>query len=210
VQEPLRHNTLRRLAGSAPADFQWFIGAWRWITLEPLDEKRTPPLEFPKRDFGRFQPTEANRAAWREVEAQAKAAGARGILFKSPAAFTPSAAHIENLRAFRRDVIGDVPYELVWEPRGIWAREELDALAAELGLTIAVDPHTDVAMPEPVSGNAYYVITAPAGRLRFSEDDLVDLHEFAMAHDGLVRLVFRGPEREAHARAYARAFGSAN
>ncbi|MCB9533818.1 MAG: DUF72 domain-containing protein [Myxococcales bacterium] len=207
VQEPVRHNTLRRWAQEAVPNFAFFVGAWRWIAVEPLDEKRPAPLELSRKEVGLFRPTAANAQLWAEVVAQANACSARGVLLRSPPAFTPSATNLDNLRRFRAEIIGETCLELVWEPRGIWQREELLALGEELGFTIAIDPHLDARLPDAIDGPAYYTVTAPPGRLRFSEDDLYDLTEFCAAHEGEVRVMFRGPDRETNARAFARAAG---
>lgn len=198
--DPIRHATLRKWNKERPEGFQYILGAWRWLSIEPLDEKRQPPLDFPLADFGLFRDTAANRAVWAETRAQADALEADGVLFRTPPAFSPSAKNLDNLRKFRAEVIGDVPFELLWEARGIWVADELTELGEELGMTIVRDPHGESVMPDPTA-HAYYAITAPIGHLRFSEDDLFDLSDFLDAHPTDVRAVFRGPDREHNARA---------
>lgn len=197
--EPIRHNTLRKWDETRPAGFEYVLGASRWLTLDPLSEKSAPPAAFDKRQFGLFAPSDANRAVWDEVRGQADALRADAVLFRSPPAFSPSQENLDNLRRFRESIIGEVPFDLVWEPRGIWQPAEVLALGEELGFTIVRDPHLESRLPDPVP-NAYYAITAPAGHLRFSEDDLFDLNEFFDEHEGKVRAVFRGPDREFNAR----------
>ncbi len=200
IMEPIRHTTLRAWNAERPEGFKYVLGAWRWLTLEPLDEKSAPPLDFPKRDFGLFRDTPANRAVWAEIRGQADALNADGVLFRSPAAFTPSKTNIDSLRHFRKEIIGDVPFELLWEARGMWVEDEIQALADELGFTLVRDPHADTQFPMP-SESGYYAITAPSGHLRFSEDDLFDLSDFLDAHPADVRAVFRGPDRQHNAHA---------
>lgn len=199
IHEPIRHATLRKWNESRPDGFEYVLGASRWLTLEPLDESAKPPQEFPRRDFGLFRPTEANRAEWAVVREQADALAANAVLFRTPPAFSPSATNLDALRTFRAEVIGDVPFELIWEPRGIWQPEELAELGEELGMTIVRDPHGATSFPIPTE-DAYYAVTAPIGHLRFSEDDLYDLSEFIDSHPTKVRMVFRGPDRERNAR----------
>lgn len=200
IIEPIRHKTLRTWNKERPDGFRYVLGAWRWLGVEPLDERGAPPLDFPKSEFGLFRDTEANRAVWAEIRAQADALAADSVFFRTPASFSPSAENLANLKHFRNEIIGEVPFELIWEPRGIWAAEEVAELGETLGFTIAQDPHAHAQFPTPAA-NAYYAVTAPIGHLTFSEDDLFDLSDFIDAHPTDVRVVFRGPDREHNARA---------
>lgn len=200
IMEPIRHNTLQKWDEGRPEGFEFVLGAPRWLSLEPLDERSKPPLGFPRSEFGLFRDTAANRALWAQFREQADALRADTVLVRTPPAFSPSAANLDALRRFRAEVIGDVPFELAWEARGVWQADETAELGAELGLTIVRDPHVEASFPAPVA-DAYYAVTAPIGHLRFSEDDLYDLNEFVDEHPGRVRVVFRGPDREHNARA---------
>ena len=203
IFSPVRPATLRRWNDERPAGFHYVLAASRWIGLEPLDEPTSPPAEFPRESFGLFRPTDANRHLWAEVHAQMETLRGDAVLLKSPPAFSPSTSNLENLRAFRREVIGPVGYDVVWEPRGIWNATELAVLAEELEMQIATDPYADGRLGAASEG-AYLVVTAPAGHIRFSADDLFELSEHLLAHRGLVRVMFRGPERVANALALSK------
>ena len=194
VFEPFRHQTLRKWNAERPDGFKYILAASRWLTLEPLDAPEEKPFDFPTADFGLFQPTDANKAVWDQVREQADELAADTVLIKSPTGFSPADKNLRNLETFRRDIIGEVPFEIVWEPRGIWLADELHGLGEQLNMTIAQDPHGEAAFPTP-RPNAYYVLTAPRGHLRFNEDDLFDLIEFLEDHEGDVRVVFRGADR---------------
>jgi uncharacterized protein YecE (DUF72 family) len=198
--EPVGDKTLTKWKNKAPEDFDYHLAAWGWLTFDPLDADGTPPFAHPKRDFGLLQPTEANREVWQVIDRQARTLGARSVLLKTPATFAPSTRSRDHLEAFKRDIIGEVPYQLLWEPRGIWDAEERLAWADEYGLTLVVDPHgEDRRFPEPPEGDAYYAITAPWGRTYFSKDDLFDLFDFLQGHQGTTWVVFRGQDRQRNA-----------
>lgn len=195
--QPIRYKTLRGWNAERPDGFDYVLGAHRWIGIEPLDEKGAPPIEgFEKRDFGLFASTDANRALWQETAAQAEALGANAVIIRTPPGFSPSEINRSNLRSFLADVVGEVPYEFVWEARGLWTREQRQELAAELGITLALDPYDEPTLPDPPEGPAYYTVTAPNGRVRFSQEDFFDLAEFLNDHEHNTRVIFRGPERE--------------
>ena len=201
--EPVRESTARRWAGAAPGDFHFVLTAWRWLTLEPLDERGEAPLGRSRGEFGLFRPTDANRAAWDVVSASAVALGAAALLFKTPPTFTPTDANRTNLQTFVGDIVGSRPWNGVWEARGIWQPGEAAAIGDEVGLTVVVDPFAEARFPEPRAG-AYYAVTGPHARSRFVEEDLLDLHDFLQGHEGTVHVVFRGDSRVRNAAALAR------
>jgi uncharacterized protein YecE (DUF72 family) len=197
MNEPIGLKTLERWHADRPAGFEFVLGASKWLTVEPLDVRRAP-AGIDLSAVGLFRVTDANRALWDETRAQADALSADAVLFRSPPGFTPSQTNIESLRAFRREVIGDVPFDVAWEPRGIWSAEEVAGLCDELDMIPVRDPHGEATFPEPIA-RAYYAVTAPVGHLRFGEDDLYDLSAFLDDHPEKVRVVFRGPDRERNA-----------
>lgn len=203
--DPIRPKTLRKWKASAPEGFDHHLVAWGWACLDPLDVDGELPFEFPKTDFGLLQPTDANRAVWNVVDEQARALGAATVLLKTPPTFAPSAQRRADFEAFLRDVVGEVPYRIAWEPRGIWQPEERTAWAKELGVVLVTDPHgDDVRFPEPPEGDAYYAITAPWGRTYFSPEDLYDLFDWLQEHTGTTWVVFRGQDRQRNAAGLAK------
>lgn len=195
--KPIRYKTLRGWNAERPDGFDYVLGVHRWIGLEPLDEREPPPLDdFAKKEFGLFADTDANRALWAETAAQAEALAANAVIIRTPPGFSPSAQNRDNLGRFLRDVVGDVPYDFVWEARGLWTPADRADLATELGITAVVDPYDESAFPEVPSAASYYTVTAPNGRVRFSREDFFELAEFLNEHENDVRVIFRGPERE--------------
>ena len=92
--------------------------------------------------------------------------------------------------------MGDVSYQFVWEARGLWTASDKTEFTAELGITAVVDPYDAPDFPEVPSAPAYYTVTAPNGRVRFSREDFFELAEFLSEHEHNTRVIFRGPERE--------------
>lgn len=196
--QPIRYKTLRSWNKQRPEGFDYVLGAFRWIGLEPLDARDEPPIEgFKKSEYGLFEDTEANRALWAETAAQAEALAANGVIIRTPPGFTPSESNRKNLTHFVKEIIGDVPYDFIWEARGLWTHEQRTEVATELGITLATDPYDLPRFPAIPDGNVYYTITAPNGRVRFSQEDFFDLAEFLSDHEAeKTRVIFRGPERE--------------
>ncbi|MFT4705523.1 MAG: hypothetical protein ACI81R_003234 [Bradymonadia bacterium] len=202
--DPIPPKTLAKWQAKTPKGFDYLHVAWGWLGRDPLDAKEAPPFKFPKNDFGLMQPTDANRTVWQHVDAQARALGATTVLLKTPPTFAPSENNRANMATFVREIIGEVPYGIAWEPRGFWEVEETAALAKELDIVVVRDVYGEFEMPEPpTEGDAYYALTAPWGRTFFSKEDLFDLYDFLDAHPAKVWTVFRGNDRERNATALA-------
>lgn len=170
--DPPGRRTLERWRRQAPADFVFVIRAWQLIT-HPFDSPgykriQRPLEEKDPRGFGFFRPGEQTQWAWSVVEEAQEILEARAVLFQTPAAFTPTREHRENLARFfgsitKRD------YHLVWEPEGMWEEEEVEALCGDLGLVRAVDPLLNASSHE----EAFYfrLPTKTRGRGTYSQDD---------------------------------------
>lgn len=196
----------RKEAGSA---HRMILNAHRALTLDPMSEpKGEGPLGHPIDEHGLLQVTDANRALWARVDAQARALHASVVLLRTPASFTPSRKNIENLGRFRREVIGEVPYAICWEARGLWEREELDALAEEHNMMLSKDPYEEFEFGTPPSGDILYSLRQPRGRREFDRDDLEDLLDFFEDHSGEVIALFRGGDRSRNAYAFGEAMAA--
>ena len=124
-------------------------------------------------------------------------------IFRSPDAFSPSAANREQLHRFFGEVTLPVPR--VWVPGGLWEPRAAAKLATELGVTCAIDPlvrdpqdppeiHYDLEVE-----SLYLRIAGRAGVLRTEQlEDLAALVE----HYASIPLVvaFASPERWQDAR----------
>ena len=201
--EPLGTRALRQWREQAGPEFVFVLHAWRWLTLDPLDERTAPPNDLARDQVGLLQPSDANRGLWAEVDRQARDIGAQFVLLRTPPTFSPSDHNRANLRRFLEEIVGDdVPYQIAWEPRGLWEPEDALDVAEEHGLVLARDPWADFEMPEPLGGDVIYTLTAPRGRRTFDNDDYEELLDFVDEHDDedtRVVLLFRGPERERNA-----------
>lgn len=79
----------------------------------------------------------------------ALAAGARVIVVPTPPRFSPAPSHRARLAEFAR-AFGETGALVAWEPRGVWAKAEAHALAAEHGLLLVGDLTREEAAPGPV------------------------------------------------------------
>lgn len=198
-------STLKRWRTQSPAGFEYVLGASLWLTRDPLDATDDePPAAFAKKEFGFFQDTPANAAAWALVAEQAEALGAERVLFRTPSSFGPSKANRDAMLSFFARNVHPTNLTGIWEPRGIWSPDEVSEFAAELGVLTCEDPHVESELPEPPDCEAYYALTAPQGRREFSNDDFDDLMDWLNEHEHRVNVIFRGPDRFEHAKAFAR------
>jgi uncharacterized protein YecE (DUF72 family) len=173
--QPPRPATLERWRAAAPEDFEFTLKAWQLITHEPASptyRRLTTPIPDSRQGrYGGFRGTDEVFAAWRTTLEAARALDAAAIVFQCPASFTPTTAHVRNLRAFFRAIAGEsAAFRLCWEPRGDWDRKSVLDLCAELGLVLAVDPFANE--PPPV-GWRYFRLHGIGGyRYTYSDDDL--------------------------------------
>jgi uncharacterized protein YecE (DUF72 family) len=133
----LSPRALKRLAGQAPEGF-----AFSLVLPKQLAELAETPAP----------------AALEAVRAAADTLGARFVLVRTPASFTPSARSRARLARLAEGLRGKSA--IAWEPRGIWTDEEIAACAAELEL-VAV---RDLAEQDPVPGPIVYTRLLALGR----------------------------------------------
>jgi uncharacterized protein YecE (DUF72 family) len=125
------------------ADFEFTMKAWQLITHEPSSptyrrlRQAIPGTE--KELYGSFRPTDPVLRAWSKTAAVARAMGASLVIFQCPPRFTPTTAHVENLRAFFT-TIDRVGFVAAWEPRGDWPPDLIRRLCGDLNLVHVVDP----------------------------------------------------------------------
>ena len=174
--QPPRLETARRWRERAPEGFEFTLKAWQLITHRPSSptyRRLRMEISPDERDrYGSFRPTEEVFAAWERTREIAQALAAKIVVFQCPASFTPTEEHKRNMRAF----FGAIEREgltLVWEPRGKWADEEIEALCRELDLIHCVDPFKR----QPVYGHlAYFRLHGITGyRYRYTDGDLEQL-----------------------------------
>ncbi len=178
---PGRMKTIRSQAGP---DAAVIVVANQIVTHPPGDPAlRLAGNKRPDGPFGFLQDTPAVNDAWARTVKAATAVAADGILLRTPPSFTPSAVHrkaLEDFVAMARPTLPEGCF-LAWEPTGLWEADVARDIAGELGLVVAGDPLMD---DPPVGPVAYFRMRGLVGaRLRYSDDDLLDLLEKAQGFD---------------------------
>lgn len=190
----------RKEAGSA---FTMVLVAHRYLTFDPDDALADGPLGHAGREHGFLRATDANRALWEKVDAQARAVHANIVQLRTPATFTPTRQNLQNLETFRNELIGEVPYSICWEARGLWDEEETAELGESLNMLIAADPYVPFTFAPAPEGAAFYTLKQPRGRRNFDREDIIELVDYFEDHPGEVTAIFRGGERDRNAYALA-------
>ena len=186
--QPPPFKTLEKWRAQVPPEFEFTLKAWQVITPEassPTYRRMREKLTDAQRgEVGAFRINDTVMSAWHRTLECARALGSRVILFQCPARFLPTRENKANLRAFFREITGELStrqdgeqFTCVWEPRGEWKPEEVADLCEELGLVHAVDPFQQ----EPVTaGLGYFRLHGRTGyRYRYTDDDLKRLLELA-------------------------------
>jgi uncharacterized protein YecE (DUF72 family) len=204
----VKASALKRWRKDTPAGRGYSVLASLRITHRPtreLAKKLRPPLSADERTAaGHFADTDVVRGGLADTLVAVEQLDAEAVVFRTPAAFTPTVAHREAMaRFFRDEVTADLRTRatLVWDPEGVWEDAEAYELATELGLVLARDPLA----PEPpeIWGNvAYFRLTGLGqARRKFSDDQLEQL---AYALEGMERawVVFGNPDKYRDARRF--------
>lgn len=174
--DPPKPSTIQSWRTNSPDDFEFILKAWQLITHPPSSPTykrlRSPIKEGKKRFYGFFKPTEEVFSAWERIEEIASILRTRIILFQTPQSFTPTQENKRNLRAFFNG-IPHSPYKFVWEPRGRWRDEEIEAICKELDLIHGVDPF----VRDPVYGEIrYFRLHGKGGySYRYTDKELFEL-----------------------------------
>lgn len=199
--------TAERWRETAPPRFEFVLKAPQLITHEPTSPTyrrlRTALDERARRRYGAFKPTAEVRAAWRATLELARALRSRVALFQSPASFTPTREHRENLEAFFGEAErGGLLF--AWEPRGQWTDATVRALCRALDLVHAVDPF----QRRPVWGEiAYFRLHGRGGyQYRYSDAELGELRAFCRGRRA-VYVLFNNSEMFADARRFLALLG---
>lgn len=130
---------LRRLREGAPEHFAFSVVAPRELCVL----ERSAP----------------DRALVDAARSASEALSARFVLLRTPATVTPSQRTKTRLAALV-DALRGVAKDVAWEPRGIWAPEESEAFASELGVTLV----RDLAEQDPPATSVVYTRLLALGR----------------------------------------------
>ncbi len=176
--QPPQLKTVQRWRQQAPPHFEFTLKAFQAITHPGGSPtyRRCKLSAAERQECGFFRDTPTVRAAWETTRTLATALHASVVVFQCPASFTPTAAHIENLRRF----FGRIPRDrllLGWEPRGpAWDAALVRDLCRDLNLLHVVDPF----QTEATHGAArYYRLHGIGGyAYRYSDAELLTLREW--------------------------------
>lgn len=178
--DPPAERTLARWRRQAPDGFAFCLRAWQLITHPPSSPSygriRRSLEAVDTNRCGGFLPSRETAWAWEVVRRAAEILEARAIVFQTPAAFTPTHANRENLLRFF-SAVQERPFQLVWEPQGVWTEEEVAGLCAACGLVPAVDP----LVAGPLGGGPFYfrIRDKSSGRGAFDAFDFERLCDLA-------------------------------
>ncbi|MEW6162107.1 MAG: DUF72 domain-containing protein [Nitrospirota bacterium] len=157
----------------APPEFEFTLKAWQLITHPPESPtyrrlNQAIP-EKKRKNYGFFKPTEEVFSAWKETKDIAEALNAKVIVFQCPASFRPTEKNKQNLERFL-SFIDRMDFYLVWEPRGLWQKEEIKALCKNLSIIHCVDPFKDDSLYGEI---VYFRLHGIGGyRYKYTEEDL--------------------------------------
>lgn len=200
--ELISGDTLHAWRREAGPELTMVLHANRYLVVDPVDEGGTGPNGDAMSDHGLLRPTDANKRLWAQVDAQARALHANIVTLRTPASFTPTKTNIKNFETFRAEIIGQVPYQVCWEPRGLWDPEEIDEMAAANNMIVARDPYSEFEFLDPPASDIVYTLQQPRGRRNFDRDDILELLDYFEEHEGKVTAIFRGAERKRNAYAF--------
>ena len=152
--QPPGDNTLRRWRNDAPPDFEFTLKAWQLITHTGTSSTyrrlRRPITASERNEPGAFRNAPIVDEGWRRTVECAHILSATAILFQSPASFSPTDEHIENLQTFFSRIERPRGIRLMWEPRGLWPESQVARLCRDLALVHVVDPFvTDAQSQSP-------------------------------------------------------------
>jgi hypothetical protein len=102
--------------------------------------------------YGGFETSEENVALWVRCTEYAVAIEARALVVITPPSFTPGPSNLARMAAFFA-AVDRRGLAVVWEPHGPWENRRAATHAAEMGITLAVDPLRD---PAPEGDTAYF------------------------------------------------------
>ncbi|MEI8255255.1 MAG: DUF72 domain-containing protein, partial [Deltaproteobacteria bacterium] len=133
-------------------------------------------------------PLRDEKAAQTEIDRLvnvAKPLGARALLLRTPASIRPGTVAAKRFHAAASRMRKMTPV-VVWEPGGLWEREDAKAFVQDLGIIVVSDPLRDKVAGEPV---VYARMRGLGADRRYHQGRLEDLM-IAVAHAEEVFVVF--------------------
>ena len=169
--------TAQRWASQAPKGFSWTLRAWQYVT-HPADDAAYNHLPKTQRpvDAGGFAWNDTVRNAYERTQRVAEALAAKVIVFETPHSFTPTLANKNQLAHFFERVDRPRACQLAWDPRGVWNKQEIEAVCRDLTLVRVGDPLSELE-EAPIPAN-YCKLRAPY----YNDDQLSRLVDLTSAH----------------------------
>jgi uncharacterized protein YecE (DUF72 family) len=167
--------TISKWHKEAPEGFEFTVKAWQTIT-HPANSPtyRKAKLSIPedkRKNYGFFKPTDEVFSAWEEMDNICNILNTKIIIFQTPASFTPTQEHKDNIRKFFHS-ISRKDYTFVWEPRGSWTDKEIISLCEELGLVHCVDPFNRLPLTHGI--NYFRLHGSPPGKKMYNYQYTLD------------------------------------
>lgn len=177
---PPRAPTLGRLRAQLPEGLVPTVRAWQVITHQadcPTYKNLPREILGDPAGFGNFADTPEVENALRNTVRAARRLGAWGIVFSTPAAFTPTAGNRKNLDIFFGELAPreDHGLRLIWEPAGLWSTDEVQGICSDLSILPCWDPLARQAFPD--AEEAYLRVTNMGQPRPPGTSDLLDLAE---------------------------------
>jgi len=142
--QPPAPRTMLRWREQAPERFEFTMKAWQLIThtssSRTYSRLKMPLTDVERAECGAFRDTPIVRRGYETTVECARILHATAILFQCPASFRSTEETVGNMRRFFTTVVRPKGVRFLWEPRGPWSDELVEALCAELDLVHAVDP----------------------------------------------------------------------
>jgi len=178
---------------------------WHLVTHGPEDHLRelaSRALPGHPRHFGHLQNTPEVQDAWQTSLRCAQAFGAKYMLLRTPASFTPSTANHARLAAFAEARAAEG--ELVWEAEGLWEPAQTLSVARKLGMQTVIPAFDGAGRPFKGSLERRWLRVDGAGPTTKLRGILAEslVHAMTTADVG-APVLFAGPRAYANMRAFA-------
>ena len=153
----IKESTAKKWLERTRKDAIFCLVAPKWIVETPTERERSTILRGDYKNYGEFKLTDANLDLYERLYKVARVLNSPTILFITPASWGPDRRNKEKMYKFfttvpREDV------EIVWEPRGIWTKAELERISKDLNISISFDPVREV---PKVFRSPYYARITP-------------------------------------------------
>lgn len=184
---------------------------WHLVSHGPEDGVRelgTRALPGEPRKFGHLQDTPEVREAWQTTLRCAQEFGAKQVVLRTPASFTPGSVGHTRLATFAAARAAE-GVEVVWEAEGLWEPAQTLVLARKLGLQTIVPAFDGTGRPFTGTLERRWLRVDGAGPTDRLRGVLAESLAFAVdgaesSADDAPVILFAGPRAYANLRSFAR------